>query len=197
MANLLRDDLASKFRISPNRLVFKNLVAGRLVDRFRFRPVGSAFVTRWVVDGLCFSGVRSPSPWRRVVCPAFCCICWLERGKERHLALRSDLLGHVAVSLLISTSWSRSPPYKKPMSQSQVLFFGRNSTRSQFTRCTPRKHRAARAESMHRKRARAQTHGTRRSSYTVSAPDVPFGMKARIKRHAQHACTALAKARQW
>ena len=36
VVNMLREDLAKKFKISPNRLVFKNLVAGRSVDRFRF-----------------------------------------------------------------------------------------------------------------------------------------------------------------
>jgi hypothetical protein len=55
VVNMLREDLAKKFKISPNRLVFKNLVAGRSVDRFpRF------IEANWVVNGLALSGLRSP-----------------------------------------------------------------------------------------------------------------------------------------
>jgi hypothetical protein len=61
VVNMLREDLAKKFKISPNRLVFKNLVAGRSVDRFsRFRPPERAIVAKLVVNGLALSGLRSP-----------------------------------------------------------------------------------------------------------------------------------------
>ncbi len=40
VVNMLREDLARKLRISPNRLVFKNLVAGRSVDRCPFPAAG-------------------------------------------------------------------------------------------------------------------------------------------------------------
>ena len=40
VVNMLQADLARKFKLSPNRLVFKNLVAGRSVDRFPLPAAG-------------------------------------------------------------------------------------------------------------------------------------------------------------
>jgi hypothetical protein len=190
---MLREDLAKKFKISPNRLVFKNLVAGRSVDRFpRFPLPERAVVTGWVINGLGFSGVRSPL--RRVVCVVF---AGSKREREargpphsslplvassRHAGLSEWTffrLGHVAVSSSISTSWSRSLPNKRPMSQSQVLSAQARSAHSALdahralTRKLTRKHthtQKAYAESICRKPARAHTQApTGVSSHRLSA----------------------------
>ena len=170
--------------------------AGRSIGS-RFRLPGRSFVTRWVINGLGFSGVRSPL--RRVVCVVF---AGSKREREargpphsslplvassRHAGLSEWTffrLGHVAVSLSISTSWSRSLPNKKPMSQSQVLSAQARSAHSALdahralTRKLTRKHthtQKAYAESICRKSARAHTHRhPPEFLLIVSAPDVPF-----------------------
>ena len=224
---MLREDLAKKFKISPNRLVFKNLVAGRSVDRFpRFRPPERAIVAKLVVNGLALSSLRSPFEACGVRCvffaskreraasatpPRASAITPRARGPPHSLlslsglpvGMRKSPSGRVSNgscrSVLVDLYILEPQSSVEKANELERSSFGRSSIRSQFTRRTPRKHRAAHTESARRKhtqkayaeiaRAGAHTHrNPPKFLLIVSAPDVPFELRPQQRACTHHIC---------